>query len=281
MNAALFDSNKNITIKGVNLYEDCANNRLKILDYHWISENVVKEIIGFAAYEELGKIIFTCRAEAVALFCECGFIVEGTINGFFRGEDGYCISYYVDKNRKTSRQEQAENDIMHKCQNTETSFIPITGEDILFRNADKTDIQQMIALFSAVFTTYPSPVFSSEYLKSVMNGKTIFKVAVQSGKIISIASAEVDIINLNAEMTDCATYPQYRGKGLLTNLMFQLESELKSNGFYTLYSLCRATEPGINKALCKLQYNYTGRLINNCNICGSLEDMNIWVKRLK
>ncbi|HCP15639.1 MAG TPA: putative beta-lysine N-acetyltransferase, partial [Peptococcaceae bacterium] len=29
-----------------------------------------------------------------------------------------------------------------------------------------------------------------------------------------------------------------------------------------------------------MHYEYSGRLVNNCDICGGFEDMNIWVKRL-
>lgn len=172
-------------------------------------------------------------------------------------------------------------DKTHNCKRSGGFFTPGIDKDIAIRDATEKDIPQMTTLFSEVFKTYPSPVFDTDYLKNVMQGKTLFKVAVQDGKIISIASAEMDFLNLNAEMTDCATYPEYRGKGLLTNLMYHLENDLRNKGFIALYSLCRAIEPGINKALHKLDYKYTGRLVNNCNICGGFEDMNIWVKVLE
>jgi len=100
-------------------------------------------------------------------------------------------------------------------------------------------------------------------------------------KIVSAASADMDYTNLNAEITDCATYPEYRGQGLLSNLVYSLEQDLTQKGFYTLCSLSRAMNPGINSVLFKHGYKYTGRLISNCHICGGFEDMNIWVKKLK
>jgi putative beta-lysine N-acetyltransferase len=90
----------------------------------------------------------------------------------------------------------------------------------------------------------------------------------------------MDIENLNAEMTDCATYPEYRGKGILSNIINELELELKNRNFITLYSLSRAINIGINMVLCKHEYKYSGRLLKNCNICGAFEDMNIWTKRI-
>lgn len=82
-------------------------------------------------------------------------------------------------------------------------------------------------------------------------------------------------------MLKAVTIPEYRGQGLLSNLVYSLEQDLTQKGFYTLYSLSRAMNPGINAVLFKLGYKYTGRLINNCHICGGFEDMNIWVKKLK
>jgi beta-lysine N6-acetyltransferase len=67
----------------------------------------------------------------------------------------------------------------------------------------------------------------------------------------------------------------------LQNIIYSLEEDLKEKGFYIAYSLVRAVNPGINKALSKLEYEYGGRLINNCHICGGFEDMNVWVKKLE
>jgi beta-lysine N6-acetyltransferase len=52
----------------------------------------------------------------------------------------------------------------------------------------------MINLFKEVFKTYPSPVFSEEYLEDVMSKRVLFKAAVLDDKIVSIASADMDKI---------------------------------------------------------------------------------------
>lgn len=282
MNAVPFKNNYYLKYKNVDLYVDYANGRLKILDYPGIAESIIKETITFAEQEGLGKIITNCRIRLLKPFRDAGFIVEGLINGFFKGEDAYCISYFIDKSRSVSVRKEEEDTILYKSVNEKSKFTPGLDSSYAIRDASVSDIPQMVKLFSEVFKTYPSPVFSAEYLKKVMSDKVLFKVATTNDdRIISVASADMDIINLNAEMTDCATYPEYRGSGLLSNLIHSLEYDLKSKGFYTLYSLSRAINPGINISLSKLDYRYCGRLINNCHICGSFEDMNIWVKRLK
>ncbi|MBA4320075.1 MAG: putative beta-lysine N-acetyltransferase [Flavobacterium sp.] len=282
MSAAEVKNGENhyIDINGTKVYADYINSRLKILDYNSVSQDTVMSIIDFAQKQSFGKIIYNSRIKLLCPFINCGFKVEGTINGFFEGEDAYCISYFIDKKRENTNFKELEDTILYKCvvEKKKTSVLKKTT--YLIRKAEISDIGQIIDLFKAVFQTYPSPVYSHEYLEHVMDKQILFKVAVDDGKIISIASADMDKLNLNAEITDCATYPEYRGKGILTNLICSLEKGLKDRSFITLYSLSRAINPGINMALSKLDYKYCGRLINNCHICGNFEDMNIWVKKL-
>ena len=56
----------------------------------------------------------------------------------------------------------------------------------------------------------------------------------------------------------------------VANIIYSLELDLKKKGFITLYSLSRAINPGVNVVLSKHNYKFTDRLVNNCNICGTL-----------
>lgn len=282
MNAMQYNQQENYytTVNGIKVYVDYANERLKILDYQCISEDIIQDIINFSKSEGLGKLISNCRIRLLRPFRSCGFAVEGIINGFFQGEDAYCISYFLDLKRQVAPKREEEDSILYQCVSDRKRFSPQGNRKYTIREANISDIPQMIKLFSTVFETYPSPVFSVEYLKKVMNEHVLFKVAEENGKIVSIASADMDKLNLNAEITDCATYPERRGQGILPNLICSLEADLKEKGFRTAYSLSRAVNPGINKALSRLEYKYSGRLVNNCHICGGYEDMNIWGKSL-
>jgi putative beta-lysine N-acetyltransferase len=268
-------------INGVRIFVDYTNKRLKILDYKCITDEIIMDIVNLAVNERLGKVISNCPTKLLKPFKKCGFTVEGVINGFFNGENAYCISLFIDRNREISVNKDEEDTIIHQCVIENKIFLKPINQKYLIRNAELNDIPQMINLFSNVFKTYPTPVFRGDYLQGVINKQIIFKVAVDGGKIISIASADMDKNNLNAEITDCATYSEYRGKGLIPKLIQHLEHDLQKRGFLTLYSLSRAINPGINKAFSKLEYRYCGRLVNNCHICGTFEDMNIWVKKLK
>lgn len=258
---------------------DYKNKRLKINTISEFEYNDMKSVIDYAIKKGFGKIILNCRYHYVKLFLEAGFFIEGIIDGFFKGEDAFSMSYFINSERKISKKENEEDKIIEKCRSVVLSK-PKDISGFIIRNVTEDDIPQMIELFKTVFKTYPSPVFNPDYLKEVIDKKTHFKSAVFNDKIVSIASAEMDKENLNAEITDCATYPEYRGQGLLTNLISHLENDLVDMGFYSLYSLSRAINPGINIALKKHGYMYRGRHINNCNICGEYEDMNIWAKPL-
>lgn len=282
MNSPQYNQHENhyAAVDGVTVYLDYINNRLKILDYREISDHTVSKIIVFAEREEFGKIISNCRIRLIMPFKNNGFRIEGIINGFFKGEDAYCVSYFPDKNREVALRKEEEDIIIDQCMSSFKKGSVSEGSKYTIRKAVLSDIPDMVKLFSNVFESYPSPVFSMEYLKKIMNDCVLFKVADEDGRIISIASADMDIQNLNAEITDCATYCEYRGRGILTKLIQSLEVDLKKKGFQTSYSLSRAVNPGINKALSRLEYKYCGRLVNNCHICGDYEDMNIWVKNL-
>lgn len=274
-------NNYYIKIDHTKIYVDYTNERVKIIDFNKISVQNLKRIIHFSSKEHLGKIICNCTIEFFEIFTNAGFDFEGKIDGFFKGKDAFCMSYFISSDRTACSNFTNKELIVKQCLAVRDTFIHIDNKATYsIRNATNSDIEEMVKLFSDVFSTYPSPVYDEEYLKQTMNEKVLYKVAVYNEKIIGIASADMDKENLNAEITDCATYPVYRGKGVLSNIISSLESDLKNMGFISLYSLSRAINPGVNIVLSKHNYKFTGRLINNCNICGDFEDMNIWVKEI-
>lgn len=268
-------------VDSTKIYVDYPNKRVKIIDTNNISLKTLKTIIDFSTEQNLDKIICNCDMESIKIFNEAGFSMEGRIHGYFKGQNAFCVSYFLSSQRKISSNLHIEELLVEQCLELKDAFIYESNKsEYCIRDAEEKDIKEMVKLFSVVFSAYPSPVYNEEYLMETMNGNVLYKVADHNGKIVGIASADMDKDNLNAEITDCATYPDYRGKGILSNIIYSLELDLKKKGFITLYSLCRAINPGINIVLSKHNYKFTGRLINNCNICGAFEDMNIWIKNI-
>lgn len=277
------ENNCYVTIDTIKIYLDNMNKRVKVIDSGSISIQTLEKIKEFASVNQAGKIIANTVLPNLKLFTQAGFCIEGKIDGFFKGADAYCASYFMDSKRKISNNPEQKDKIIAQCLKSHSRCIAGGSNTLPYsiRTATQRDIGEIVALFKTVFSTYPTPVYDEEYIRQTMNGKILYKVAESEGKIIGIASADMDIENLNAEMTDCATYSEYRGKGILSNIINELELELKNRNFITLYSLSRAINIGINMVLCKHEYKYAGRLINNCNICGTFEDMNIWTKNIQ
>lgn len=275
------DNNYYTKIDHAQIYVDYTNSRIKIVKFDNISIQNIKRIIYFASKQRIGKVICNCDIKETKKFIEAEFLLEGKIDGFFKGEDAFCMSYFTSSSRKLYRNEGKEQLLLMNSLSANNTFIYRNDRlKYRIRNANENDINGMIDLFSETFFTYPSPICDAEYLKKTMNKSVLYKVAVDNNKIISVASADLDEENLNAEITDCATYSCYRGQGILSNIIYHLEEDLRNMGYITLYSLSRAVNPSINLVLSKQDYKYRGKLINNCNICGGFENMNIWVKNI-
>lgn len=281
MNPLAFEAGFEIGSKDPRIFLDHTNDRIKILEPGGLSVESLTRIKEYAMEKHFGKILCNCRRNERETFLQNGFTEEGRIDGFFQGETAYCVSFFTDPNRKIAHGWDMENKILGQCFAGARDSVHPLEDGATIRDADHRDIPQLIRMFKEIFKTYPSPVHSADYLRHIMENKTMFKVAEIDGEIVSVASADMDVKNKNAEITDCATKPACRGKGLLTHIIARLEKSLEEKGFHVLYSLSRATEPGINKALWKMGYEYTGRMVNNCHICGSFENMNVWVKPLK
>jgi putative beta-lysine N-acetyltransferase len=102
----------------------------------------------------------------------------------------------------------------------------------------------------------------------------------KNDKLIAASSVEVDRKNKNAEMTDFATDPEHQGNNLSLILLMEMEAEMRKQKIKTVYTIARAFSAAMNITFAKLDYKYSGTLINNTNIGGKIESMNVWYKSL-
>lgn len=260
------------------VFIDIHNERIKLTKYSGNIDKITNHLKEIALKKNLGKIICIVPENDKNKFLNNGFINEGFIEGYFKGKNGCWVSYFCNENRKFSPHIEKENQIIEQSLRVKDQYEYSQLKDFNIRDGNKNDAKSLASLFKNVFETYPTPMENEDFIKEIIGDKVLFKVAEINGEIVSAASADIDKDFLNAEITDCATLNNYRGMGLLSNLIYNLEQDLKKNKFLTLYSLSRAISPGINIALSKHNYSYTGRLINNCKIMSGFEDMNVWVK---
>ena len=81
-------------------------------------------------------------------------------------------------------------------------------------------------------------------------------------------------------MTDFATFADYRGNDFALILLSFMEEKMQKEGMKTSYTIARAKSYGMNLTFAKRNYNFAGLLINNTNISGSIENMNVLYKKI-
>lgn len=136
----------------------------------------------------------------------------------------------------------------------------------------------LAGLYRSVYETYPFPVFDPGYLDFTMRHDVCYLSAWHNGDPVAAASAEINRKEKNAEVTDFATLPQWRGRGLANRLLGMIETRLESEGIRCLYTIARSSSSAMNKVFANAGFVYRGVLLNNCNIAGGFEDMNVWSK---
>lgn len=139
----------------------------------------------------------------------------------------------------------------------------------------------MAEIYSIVFPTYPFAIYDPCYLIETMETNVQYFGVEVFGNLIALSSAEMDGEAQNVEMTDFATLPDWRGYGLAIHLLRTMENAVYHQETKMAYTIARATSSGMNLTFAGSGYRYGGRLINNTNISGQIESMNVWYKDLR
>ena len=135
-------------------------------------------------------------------------------------------------------------------------------------------------IYKKVFATYPFPIHEPDYLVETMQTHIVYFGVETEGHLVALSSAEMDKENLNVEMTDFATLPTWRGHGVALHLLNAMENEMHLRGIKVACTIARAVSPGMNVTFARGGYEFAGTLINNTNISGGIESMNVWYKPL-
>jgi len=259
----------------ISVYTDFFNRRIRIDDY---SGNVsdVLALIDKSVPDWTEKLIVKARENDQLFFEGSGFATEAFIKGYFSGADMYFLTRYFSHERKINLM-NAEEDII--IENILKENKPAYETDVdLVSLATREDAEELANLYATVFKVYPTPLGDPVFLRKTMEEGTLYVVIRQNNIIMSAASAEINRLYSNAELTDCATLPPSQGKGYMKKLIVKLEKILEGERINCLYTIARAESYSMNKVFWQLNYEYGGRMTNNCFIYAGLEDMNVWYK---
>lgn len=264
------------------LFMDHYNQRIKILEYSGDNyEGLILQIRWLAEANGFDKIICMASRSDWLEFLKHGYVLEAVLKHYRRGEDAFAVSKFRSQERLVSHSLMDEILLIEKIMDDKSGpFNSSRPEGYKFRLAKREDMPELIELYRSIFETYPSPLVHASYLETIFQKDTVFAVCTYDGKIVSAASAELYPEHLAAELTDCATRPEARGKGLMSHILKLLEDELRVRGYICAYTMARSRSFGMNNVFHRLNYEFQGRMVNNCDIYGCYEDMNIWVRRL-
>lgn len=258
------------------------SNRIFLLKYHSDdSETIIKKMNELAIQNGYSKMIAKVPASAQPLFLIDGFEQEAFIPAYFNGEDDvFFMSKFLTEKRAETPEESLEKLKQLLSEPPKIKGQPLPKE-FKIEMTKPEHAKEMTKIFKEVFATYPFPVTDPNYLIETMkDGSVVYFGVWHNNELVGLSSAEVDRKNKNAEMTDFAVRPDFRGHKLAYYLLGKMEDELKNMNFKTLYTIARLNSPGMNRTFINHGYNFSGTLKNNTNISGQIESMNVYYKTI-
>lgn len=261
----------------VSVYLDTVSSRIRVDDYGGALASVLN-IIEDEAKPWVEKLIVKSRDNDLSFFLSNGFVNEAHVKSYFLGTDMYFVTKYFTSDRQKSLVWNEEELILKSILKVDVPHKEIDVSDVCI--ASKDDTVDLANLYKEVFPKYPTPINDPDYVAKTMQGGTVYVFIREQGKIVSAASAEINSIYKNAELTDCASRPEMQGKGHMKKLLSKLEKLLVHQGIRCLYTIARAESVGMNSVFHQLGYHYSGRLKKNLIIYSGFEDMNVWYKNI-
>lgn len=217
-------------------------------------------------------------------FVANGYRVEASVPGFYKGDtEALFLARYLDPVRAASPDAAEIARIAELASGQPASAPPPLPAEFTLRVCTRDDVEAMAGIYREVFSTYPFPIHDPVWLLETMESHIDYfgiEDAQQGGRLVALASSEMDLDGLNVEMTDFATLPDFRGRNLALHLLAAMEAAMRRKRMRTACTIARALSPGMNITFAKAGYKCSGTLINNTNISGGIESMNVWYKNL-
>jgi len=259
------------------------NNRVYVMKFApGDGHNIIRFADELVKKEGYSKIFAKVPKSSEEMFARAGYITEATVPFFFHGsETALFMAKYTDPGRAVARDTTVLDNVLSNAFGyAGERFSHELPGGFSLMHAHPGDANDIAALYRLVFETYPFPVFDPEYIRTSMQGHVRYFIIRKSHLLAAVASCEIDEENQNVEVTDFATNPLFRGRGFAGTLLRAMETEMKKEGVLLAYTIARAIFKPINAVFVGAGYKFGGMLPNNTNICGSMESMNVWYRKL-
>ena len=227
-----------------------------------------------------GRVVIFAEASNVSSFEDAGYTLEGVMPGFYKGEEDCavlgCAIGAPTLELADAAAIEATNQILARAQNERRAPRP----SIETTRARVNEAREIAELLDETFRAYPTPSHDPAYVARLIEEGTPFRIVREDKEIIACASADLVREAKTAELTDCATRPEHRGRGLMQSILQDLMEDLRKMGYPTAFTLARARIPGVNLAFKRLGFELRGHMARSCRIGTRLEDMSIWSRHL-
>lgn len=246
------------------------------------SPEIIDKLHDLSLVKQYTKIFAKVPEKMVDDFLDKEFKKEATIPKFYKGkESAHFVSRFIGAarsflslNKKQKIKKSIEVALSKREENN------LQKPDAEFRSLAPEDATDLVSLYEKTFQVYPFPIFDEQYIKETMDKNIDYFGAYVDDQLVAASSAEKDVENKNAEMTDFATLPKHRGKNLSYFLLKEMEKEMANQDVKTLFTIARSTSIGMNATFARQDYEFAGTLVNNTYIGEDIESMNVWYKHL-
>lgn len=267
------------------LEHDPHNHRLKLIDWSagLVKDKGLRKLLSCfdGAPETATKVIAYARPGRPDEWEDLGFKFEAKVRGYFRnGEDAALYSLFRSDDRAEERSDEPSNEVLQAAMSKPVKEAELM-EGLVWRLASTEDVEQLSELLTEAFPDYPTPLTPDHLTELIRKDESRFLMVFPIGKTkpVACASAELNIRERNAEISDCVTAPELRGKGISSWLIQKLENMIRRDlGITDFYSLARAGHPGMNCALARSGFSFSGRLVNNCRMPTGWESIHVWCR---
>lgn len=208
------------------------------------------------------------------------FCMEAMIPDFYYGKtDAFFMSAFHDAERRQPDREAMAN-FRKLLKDFDPGKVFHPEKEMGIVELKQEHAEEITRVYKLVFKSYPFPIHDPEYIIDTMKTHVRYFGVWDNNRLMGVSSAEMDDNYLNAEMTDFAVDPQYRGGKLASYLLYEMEQQLAETGIKTAYTIARLHSPAMNMTFLKNGYKFSGTLVKNTNIAGKIESMNVFYKPL-
>jgi putative beta-lysine N-acetyltransferase len=242
---------------------------------------IVDDLARLCATHGYSKVFAKIPVEHEPPFLQAGYRREALVPGLYGGErDAAFLGLYIEREREVEDEAQEIERVLGLAR-ARRNAPPANDWSETVEEARLEDIEEMSRLYGEVFATYPFPIHDPAYLEATMKENVrYFCMRDGDGRLVALSSAEMDASSRCVEMTDFATRPATRKKGMAVHLLARMDETMAEAGMKTAYTIARALSPGMNITFAKRGYTFGGTLTNNTNISGRIESMNVWYRKL-